>query len=46
MTTDRAYREAMTVDEAIKELNECSGRQFCPVAVKAFSSGLRMNTRK
>ncbi len=46
MTTDRAYREAMTVDEAIKELNECSGKQFCPVAVKAFSSGLRLNNGK
>ncbi|MBN1177043.1 MAG: HD domain-containing protein [Dehalococcoidales bacterium] len=46
MTTDRAYRGAMTVDEALKELNECSGKQFCPVAVKAFSSGLRINTGK
>ena len=46
MTTDRSYREAMTVDEAIKELNECAGKQFCPVAVKAFSSGLRLNTGK
>ncbi|MCK4862817.1 MAG: HD domain-containing protein [Dehalococcoidales bacterium] len=46
MTTDRSYRPAMTIDQAIKELNKCSGSQFCPVAVKAFSSGLRMNTSK
>ena len=46
MTTDRAYREAMTVDEAIKELRNCSDKQFCPVCVKAFTSGLRMNTGK
>jgi HD-GYP domain-containing protein (c-di-GMP phosphodiesterase class II) len=46
MTTDRSYRGAMTVDQAIKELNKCSGDQFCPVAVKAFTSALRMNTSK
>ena len=46
MTTDRSYRAAMPVDEAIKELHKCSGTQFCPVAVKAFTSALRMNTGK
>lgn len=46
MTTDRSYRSAVTVDEALEELNRCSEKQFCPVAVKAFSSGLRMNAVK
>ena len=42
MTTDRAYRTALSVDYAINELKRCSGSQFCPVAVKAFVSGLRL----
>jgi len=46
MTTDRAYRAAMTVDHAVEELHNCSGGQFCPIAVKAFTSGLRLNTGK
>ncbi len=46
MTTDRSYRAAMTVDQAIKELKRCSGDQFCPVAVKAFSSGISINAGK
>lgn len=46
MTTDRSYRAAMTVDHAVEELHNCSGSQFCPIAVKAFISGLRLNTDK
>ena len=46
MTTDRAYRSALTVDYAINELHKCSSTQFCPVAVKAFVSGLRLHTHK
>jgi len=46
MTTDRAYRSALTVDYSINELHKCSGTQFCPVAVKAFVSGLRLHTHK
>jgi response regulator RpfG family c-di-GMP phosphodiesterase len=46
MTTDRSYRPAMPVDSAIKELYNCTGSQFCPVAVKAFISGLRLHTTK
>jgi len=46
MTTDRSYRAAMTVDQAIKELKKHSGDQFCPAAVRAFTFGLRMSTRK
>lgn len=46
MTTDRAYRAAMTVEDAVAELRHCSGTQFCPDAVKAFISGLHLHTRK
>jgi len=46
MTTDRAYRPAMSVDAAVRELHNGAGSQFCPVAVKAFISGLRLNTDK
>ncbi len=38
MTTDRAYRVAMSVDDTLKELRRCSGTQLCPVAVEAFIS--------
>ena len=30
MTTDRAYRNAMSLEEALLELNACSGTQFDP----------------
>jgi len=46
ITTDRAYRPAMSVDAAVKELHNCAGSQFCPVAVKAFISGLHLNADK
>jgi len=39
MTTDRAYRAALSVDRAIKELVRYSGTQFCPIALEAFISG-------
>ena len=40
MTSDRPYRDALTVDEAIAELRRCSGTQFDPVVVDAFLSVL------
>ncbi|MGD1117916.1 MAG: HD domain-containing phosphohydrolase [Dehalococcoidales bacterium] len=43
MTTDHSYRAAMSVEEAVKELNAYAGSQFCPVAVKALISALRLN---
>lgn len=46
MTTDRAYRSALSVDHAVRELNNCSGGQFCPEVVKAFVSSLRLHTNK
>jgi len=36
MTSDRSYRTAISVKDAIKELEKCSGTQFDPVCVKAF----------
>jgi putative two-component system response regulator len=38
MTSDRPYRKAIPKDEAIKELNVLSGRQFDPEVAKAFLS--------
>ncbi len=40
MTTDRAYRSALSVSYALDELRRYAGTQFCPVAVGAFISGL------
>jgi putative two-component system response regulator len=36
MTSDRPYRSAMTVKEALDEIQRCSGTQFDPVVTKAF----------
>lgn len=38
MTSDRPYRKAMSHEEAIEELKKCSGTQFDPKVVKAFTS--------
>ena len=45
MTSDRAYRAAMSIDEALNELRRCSGTQLCPVAVEAFISGLKRSLK-
>jgi HD-GYP domain-containing protein (c-di-GMP phosphodiesterase class II) len=45
MTTGRAYHPTMTVDQALKELQDNAGSQFCPVAVTAFVSALHFHTR-
>lgn len=37
MTSDRPYRKAMTHDEAVAELKRCSGAQFDPKVVDAFT---------
>ncbi len=39
MTTDRPYRRAMTINEAMSELLRCRGTQFCPQALDAFAIG-------
>jgi HD-GYP domain-containing protein (c-di-GMP phosphodiesterase class II) len=36
MTTDRPYRKALTIDEAIKEIALARGTQFDPEVVDAF----------
>jgi len=46
MTTDRSYRSALSVEESINELRNCSGTQFCPVAVEAFVSGFHSHAMK
>ena len=38
MTTDRAYRRALTHEEAVAELQRGSGTQFDPTIVEAFTS--------
>ncbi len=40
MTTDRAYRDAMPVSEALAELDRCAGTQFDPRVVAAFRAVL------
>lgn len=41
MTSDRACRAALSIDDALNELHKCCGTQLCPVAVEAFISGLK-----
>ncbi len=36
MTSDRPYRPAMTVEEALQEIKRCAGTQFDPVVASAF----------
>jgi two-component system, cell cycle response regulator len=36
MVTDSSYRPAMSADEALAEIERCSGSQFDPVVVDAF----------
>jgi len=36
MTTDRSYRRARSVDEALAEMRACAGSQFSPEVVSAL----------
>ncbi|MBU4438347.1 MAG: HD domain-containing protein, partial [Firmicutes bacterium] len=36
MTCDRAYRKGLSVEEAVAEINRCSGTQFDPEVVAVF----------
>lgn len=36
MTSDRPYRRAMSLEDAISEIERCGGKQFDPVMVNAF----------
>ena len=38
MTTDRPYRKARSHDEALAELQRCSGTQFDPAVVEALAA--------
>ena len=46
MTTEHSYRDKMSIDDAINQLIEGSGTQFCPVAVKAFVSAFKKRQEK
>jgi HD-GYP domain-containing protein (c-di-GMP phosphodiesterase class II) len=37
ITHDRVYRKAASVEEALAEINRCSGTQFDPKAVEALN---------
>jgi putative nucleotidyltransferase with HDIG domain len=41
MTTDRPYRQALSVDEAAAEVRRCRGTQFAPAVVDAFFKAFR-----
>ncbi len=47
MTSDRVYRDRLTDDEAIAELERCAGSQFDPAIVTALADelGLEVETR-
>ncbi|HON84731.1 MAG TPA: response regulator [Syntrophorhabdaceae bacterium] len=36
MTTNRPYRRAVSIEDALKEIQMCSGSQFDPIMVEAF----------
>jgi putative nucleotidyltransferase with HDIG domain len=41
MTTDRPYRQALSVDEAAADVRRCRGTQFSPAVVDAFFAAFR-----
>jgi putative nucleotidyltransferase with HDIG domain len=41
MTIDHPYRTALSVEEAMRELLDATGTQFCPIAIEAFVSAYR-----
>jgi HD-GYP domain-containing protein (c-di-GMP phosphodiesterase class II) len=40
MTTDRSYRKARPVEEALAELKRCSGTDFDPVVVETLAAAV------
>ena len=41
MTSERPYRKTLTFEQAFHELYRCTGRQFDPLVVRAFSKAMR-----
>jgi HD-GYP domain-containing protein (c-di-GMP phosphodiesterase class II) len=41
MTSTRAYRPALSVEQALVELERCAGTQFDPELAQAFVDGWR-----
>jgi diguanylate cyclase (GGDEF)-like protein len=46
MTSERVYREPFSAREALDELERCSGSQFDPVVVDAFSEELAVHSSR
>ncbi|MGD9094123.1 MAG: diguanylate cyclase, partial [Anaerolineales bacterium] len=46
MVSDRPYRRGLTENEIIEELQRCSGKQFDPLVVKAFSQILEKSEKE
>lgn len=46
MTSNRPYREALTVEKAIHELHVCKGHQFDPLLVEVFIDILRKQEKR
>ena len=46
MTHERVYKEMVSVEEAVKELYRCSGKQFDPEIVEMFIASLKLDTDK
>jgi two-component system cell cycle response regulator len=46
MTTDRAYRRAMAVSDAVAELERCAGTQFDPRVIEAFAAVVANETER
>jgi HD-GYP domain-containing protein (c-di-GMP phosphodiesterase class II) len=45
MTSDRPYRKALPINDAIEEIKRGAGTQFCPVVVDALVRALRRDAR-
>jgi response regulator RpfG family c-di-GMP phosphodiesterase len=46
MTSNRPYRPALKIGQAIAELRKHAGAQFCPIAVEAFITGWHATNTK
>lgn len=46
MTTDRPYRKAMTIKQALEEIVKCSGTQFDPDVAEVFVSMIKQDNKE